>query len=292
MAVTELLQQDDETNAEEQEGSAEGQPADGQEPEGEQAEGAETSDEAAESGLVVTIGEESPPSDEEEQRSAPEWLRELRKRNRELTRENRELKARQVPAPETVKVGDKPTLEGCDFDAERFETELIAWTSRKRVAEEQAEKTRKAQEQAEADWQARLHTYRTAAAELKAKAKDFDDAEESVKSIFSVVQQGVMLSGADKPEILVYALGKNPKKAAELASISDPVKFAFAVAKLETQLKVQPRKAAPLPERAVRGSAPALSADSTLEKLREQASQTGDFTKVAAYKRQMRAKQT
>lgn len=286
MAVIEVIQ--DGEAADEQEQAQEAPQDAGSDAETTEA-SAESSEQTEEPGLVVTIGEEAPPSDED-QHSAPEWVRELRKTNREQARRIRELEQRQPAEPATVKVGDKPTLEGCDFDAERFESELEAWTVRKRAAEDKAAETRKAQEQAEAAWQARLATYRTAAAELKAKAKDFDEAEESVKSIFSVVQQGVMLNGADKPELLVYALGKNPKKAAELASISDPVKFAFAVAKLETQLKVQPRKAAPLPERAVRGSAPALSADSTLEKLREQAAQTGDYTKVAAYRKQMRAK--
>ena len=47
----------------------------------------------------------------------------------------------------------------------------------------------------------------------------------------------------------MYALGKNPKKAKELGEITDPVKFAFAVAKLETQLTVTSRKQVPPPEK-------------------------------------------
>jgi hypothetical protein len=56
-----------------------------------------------------------------------------------------------------------------------------------------------------------------------------------------------MLQGADNPALVVYALGKNPKKAKELSEIKDPVKFAFAVAKLEKELKVTNRRAAPHP---------------------------------------------
>ena len=69
----------------------------------------------------------------------------------------------------------------------------------------------------------------------------------------------------------------------------DPVKFAFAVAKLETQLKVTNRKAAPPPESTVRGTGRVSGAvDSTLERLRADAEKTGDYSKVMQYKRQKR----
>jgi hypothetical protein len=88
----------------------------------------------------------------------------------------------------------------------------------------------------------------------------------------------------------VYALGKNPKKLKELASITDPVKFAFAIAKLETQLKVSNKKPAPPPEKVVGGTAPIRGAvDSTLERLRADAERTGDYSKVFAYRKQKRA---
>ena len=68
------------------------------------------------------------------------------------------------------------------------------------------------------------------------------------------------------------------------------MKFSFAVAKLETQLKVTNRKAPP-PEKTVKtGTGRASAVDSTLERLREEAAKTGDMTKVIAYKRQQRAK--
>ena len=88
---------------------------------------------------------------------------------------------------------------------------------------------------------------------------------------------------------MIYALGKNPTKAKELSAINDPVKFAFAVAKLETQLKVTNRKAAPPPESTVRGTGRVSGAvDSTLERLRADAEKTGDYSKVMQYKRQKR----
>lgn len=244
--------------------------------------------EAAEEEVVVSIGEEPPPP--EEQTRAPEWVRELRKSHRELQRRNRELeeKVKTVAVEQKPQVGKKPTLEDLDYDAERYEAALQSWYEQKRRADDAEAKAREAAAAQERAWQAKLDAYGKAKAELK--VRDFEDAESFAQETFSVTQQGVMLQGAENPALVIYALGKNPAKAKELSSISDPVKFAFAVAKLEAQLKVTPRKAPPPPERAVRGTAPVSgTVDSTLERLREEAARTGDMSKVMAYRRQQKA---
>lgn len=245
--------------------------------------------------VVVTIGDEQP-SEEDQHTQAPAWVKELRKSQRELQRENRELKAKlqQGTAPQVepaIVMGKKPTLEDHDYDAEKFEQSLADWYERKRQADAQAEQARKSQEAQQAAWQERLNGYQAAKAALK--VPDYDDAEHAATETFSVTQQGVMLQGADNPALVIYALGKNPKKAKELAAIADPVKFAFAVAKLESQLKVTNRKAPPPPEKAIRGTGPVSGAvDSTLERLREEAASTGDMTKVIRYKAEQRRKQS
>ena len=112
-----------------------------------------------------------------------------------------------------------------------------------------------------------------------------------MQDTFNVTQQGVILQGAKRPELLIYALGKNPAKAKELAAIKDPVKFAFAAAELETKLKVADRKVTTEPERVVTGSARISgTVDSTLERLRAEAEKTGDMSKVLAYKRGLKRK--
>ena len=117
--------------------------------------------------------------------------------------------------------------------------------------------------------------------------RDYEDAEAFALETFNVTQQGIVLQGSDNPALIIYALGKSQKRAKELASIKDPVKFAFAVAKLETQLKVTNRKAAASPERTITSGGGRISGsvDSTLERLREEALKTGDLSKVMAYKR-------
>jgi len=236
--------------------------------------------------VVVSIGEESPPQEEEAR--APEWVRELRKANREKERKIRELEAKLNAAPTETKpvaLGKKPTLEDCDYDSEEYETKLAAWYEDKRQ-HDAAEADAQAQRDAEAKaWQDKLDSYAKARASLK--VRDYEDAEAVALETFNVTQQGIVLQGSDNPALIIYALGKNTSKAKELASITDPVKFAFAVAKLETQLKVTNRKAAASPERTINSGGGRISGsvDSTLERLREEALKTGDLSKVMAYKR-------
>lgn len=257
--------------------------------------GAEGSDDeasaAADDEVVVTIGEEAPPTEEEEQHAkAPEWVRELRKTSREDKRRIRELeeKLKSTAATEhnpVFKLGKKPTLEEHDYDTEKFEASLAQWYEDKRKSDEQATAAEAAAKKQQEAWQAKLDSYGKAKTSLK--VKDFEDAEIVTQDVLSVTQQGIILQGSENPALVVYALGKNPKKAKELASETDPVKFAFAVAKLETQLKVTNRKAPPPPEKTVHGSGGTSGAvDSTLDRLRADAEKTGDYSKVLQYKRQ------
>ena len=240
--------------------------------------------------VVVSIGEEAPPP--EEQTHAPEWVRELRKTNRELQRQNRELQNKLQTTAQTetkpVVLGVKPKLEDHDYDADKFEAALADWFERKRQADEASARQEAEVMNQQKAWKAKLDGYGKAKAELR--VKDFEDAEAVALELFNITQQGVMLQGADNPALVVYALGKNPKKAKELSDIKDPVKFAFAVAKLEKELKVTNRRAAPAPERIVSGTGRSSGAvDSTLERLREEAARTGNMTKVIQYRAQKRS---
>lgn len=247
----------------------------------------------AEEEITVSIGEESPP--QEEEKPAPEWVRDLRKNYRELQREKRELEARlnqrTTEAEKPITLGKKPTLEQFDYDAEKFEESLEEWYEQKRLVSEQQHKVELEQQAQQREWQNRLSAY--GEAKQKLKVKDYDEAEYAVQETFSQTMQGIILHGADDPALIVYALGKNPKKAKELAAINDPVKFAIAIGKLETQLKVSNKKSPPPPEKAIRGSGSGSgSVDSTLERLRAEAEKSGNMSKVIAYKQQLRKKST
>lgn len=234
--------------------------------------------------IEITIGDEPAPEPER----APEWVRELRKQHRELQKKVREYEEREKTATPAIQpLGPKPKLEDHDYDTERYEEALESWYRQRDLFEASKRQHEKQVEEAQRNWQAKLDSYGQAKDSLR--VKDFDEAESLVQETLNVIQQGVILSGADDPAKVVYALGKNPKKAKELAAITDPVKFSFAVAKLEAQLKVTQRKPPP-PESVPVSTGGSNAMDSTLEKLREEAARTGDMTKVLQYKRQMKSK--
>jgi hypothetical protein len=268
----------------------EAQDAQAAEPEAED----QASDTEGEQELKITLGGQTLTEPEPEAERAPEWVRDLRRSHRELQRKVREYEAREqtAPAAQTIPtLGAKPKLEDHDYDTDRYETALESWYKQKDAVESAKRQQQQQAEEQQRTWQSKLDGYAKAKTELK--VRDYEDAEATVQETLNVVQQGVVLQGAENPALVVYALGKNPKKAKELASISDPVKFAFAIAKLESQLKVTATRKPPPPERsAPAGNAPISgTTDSVLERLRVDAERTGDMTKVIAYRRQQRAKQ-
>ena len=242
--------------------------------------------------VVVTFGDEAPPPEPEPTPNSNP-LKLQRERIKELERQKSELedklRAKDAPIPETP-LGPKPKLEDYDYDADKFELAYDDWVGRKLQADEKAAQAQADARAKEEAWQAKLSDYGQAKAKLK--VPDYEEAEERIQQLFDVTQQGVMIAGADNPALLVYALGKHPAKAKELAAIKDPVKFAFAVAKLETQMKTtsRPRAAPPAPDTPIKSTAPSRSAvNATLERLDQEALRTGDRSKVVAYMRQMRS---
>lgn len=256
--------------------------------------------------LVVTLGDDDGSNDDDAEAAIEQLLgddqlkrnafarmrieaKDLKRQTRDQAQRLRELEAQLAtvrPVEADVVVGDKPTMESCDFDPEKFEAELIAWNDRKAKAEEKVKQRKQVEEEQNQRWRSRLADVDKAAAPLK----DAQAANETFSETFSPVQMGIVLAGPDDPKtsaMLRYALGKNPTKARELAKIQDPVKFAFAVAKLEGQLKVTNRKSAPAPDTVVRsGTAKgAVATENVLEKLRAEAQKTGDYSKVMAHKR-------
>jgi hypothetical protein len=86
----------------------------------------------------------------------------------------------------------------------------------------------------------------------------------------------------------MYVLGSYPNKLDEMSKIKDPVEFSFAIAKLETKLKkTVKRTPTTKPERTLTSSSGASVGSSQLhlDKLREKAAKTGDYSEVMAYKR-------
>ena len=251
-------------------------------------------DDNSEDEVVVLIEGESPPQEEEEEvAEAPKWVKELRKTHKDVVRKNRELeeKLKSLEKPkveEPVELGAKPTLREFDYDDEKFEAAIEAWHDRKlKVSAQEAEKTKQNKATQDA-WNAKVEAYNKARTDLK--VKDYDEVAANAGEVLNATQQGIIVAGSENPALVVYALGKNPKKAAELSKIQDPVQFAFAIAKLEGQLKVSSKRTAPPPENVLTAGTgrSSGSVDSTLERLRAEAEKSGDYSKVIAYKKSKR----
>lgn len=234
--------------------------------------------------LTIQIGDDEP----EEAEEAPEWVKELRRANREKDRRIRELEARDKPES---KLPEKPTLEGCDYDNAEFERKLEEWYEAKREHDTAEAEQRSLAEKQEQRWQQKLSRYDQGKVELG--AKDYDDVESVVMDILDEpfpginapdVRINIIKQGAKDPNTIIYALGRNPKKAAELAKIDDPVEFAFALGEMSAKMKVTKGKPPP-PEKKLTGAGTGGASDNHLDRLREEAARTGDYTKVMAYKR-------
>jgi hypothetical protein len=238
------------------------------------------------------VEEETPEAVEEvaEKVAAPDWVKELRKSHREAQRENRELKAQlDAQAPKKASsVGAKPKLEDFDYDAEEFEKALTTWFEQKRGEEAEIAQKVEAEKAQAKEWEDHVKAY----TELKGgyDATEFEEAENLVTDTLTPTQQGIIVQGAGNPAKVIYELGKNPAKVFELSRITDPIKFSFAVAKIETGSRMK-RKQPPPPERRVAGTAPITGGtEAKLERLRADAEKTGDYTAVVAYRRQLKRK--
>jgi hypothetical protein len=282
----------------EQETELQEDPPQGEEHEedGEASEAEENGDEGSgeEDETVVSIGEEEPPTSEASEGESTVFA-DLRKRYRELSRKAQQLEAQlqqgQPHQPQAPTLRAKPSLEGHEYDAEKYEADLEKWYAEKREAERQQEAHEAARRQVVEAQQKAVQAVQEkyVASRSALKVRDFQEAEDEVVANLSEWQRGIAVK-AKQPAELVYALGKNPKKLAELASIKDPVEFAFAVADLRREVKVTTRKATnkPAPETTVRGGSSGATPKATLERLEAEADRTGDRSKVIAYKRQQR----
>lgn len=265
-------------------------------------EGEQGSAEGEGADLVVTIGDPPPPAEGESEGAqdaephgpAPQWVRDMRRENRRLKRELASLQSQGQagkgelagpPAP-----GPKPTLPGCDWDADRYERDLEAWHERRRAADAATKAAAEKEAEAQKALQARVDAYQAGKAALR--VPDYEEAEEVVGGLFDATQQGILLHGADNPALLVLALGRNPAAAKELAAIRDPVQFAFRAAKIESMIKSSASPAnKPAPERRIAGgTAGAATTDQTLARLEREADRTGDRTAVIAYRRGLKNK--
>ena len=215
-------------------------------------------------------------------------VRDMRRKLREKERELAKLRTGNVAA-EQEDAGARPKLEDSAYDEDAHADKLIAWNERKRVAESRKTEAQHEAERQRAEWDAELETHRARSKALG--ARDYQDAEDTVTDAMNPVQQAVLVKASKDSAAVIYALGRNPARLAELAKIADPIKLAVAIVNLEGKMSITRKSAPPAPERAVRGSAPASSGvDRVAQRLETDAERTGDYTAFFAHNRAKRAK--
>jgi hypothetical protein len=246
---------------------------------------------------IITIGEPQELTEEQiadlEEEKLPK-IKEFRKAFKETSKKNRELEAKikELEAPHQAdqqpRYLAKPTLEGCEYDAEAYEAELLHWAAMQRRLQDDVISNQLKKESEEREWQGRVSKYEHDKSKLK--VSDFDSAEDAVLEMLSIPQQSLILKYCKDPARMVFAIGNAKEKAKELGKIQDPIQFALALQDIERDMKVTKRQSIEPEKRLNFGTGTVKhGAKNTahLEKLMEKAIETGDFTDVARYKKQM-----
>lgn len=240
--------------------------------------------------LALDGGSESP-SDEETKKEAPAWVTELRKQNRELKKQLKERAAETATTPEAApELGQKPSLESCDFDAAVLETKLDDWYTTKAKVET-AKAAKALVEQAESDkWNATVGKHNERVRELAARVPKAAEYVSDAELALSPTQKGMIVHTSPESHRLLAVLGKNPKLLEEVSSIKDPALFVRRV--VEVEMSLTGKKPRTAPERVLtgvstgeRGTAPGV--DAALERLETEADRTGDRSKIIKYRREL-----
>ena len=263
---------DDEQDIEDSEDDE--QDADGEE--------AESEDDSADDALDFSFDDDGDSSDPFKGQEAPEWVKKVREENREL---KRQLKQRESQQFEQQVLREKPTLDDHDYDSDAFEQDYAQWLTEKQQVDAQVHAERQKYQQYHERYKADVDA-------IKAKAPDYDEVELSVVDVLSEQKQGLLQMLVDNPAKVVYALGKNSPAQLERLSKLDDIQFAKQIVLMEMQMssKTKSRNQNKPKPKTHELEGAAGGADTRLAKLEAEADRTGDRSKVAAYKKQMKSK--
>ena len=250
---------------------------DEQDANGEEAESQDDSDDDA---LDFSFDDDGDSSDPFKGQEAPEWVKKVREENRELKRQLKQREAQQMPQQV---LREEPTLDDHDYDDEAFKQDYAQWLQEKQQIDAQVQAERQKYQQYHERYKADVDA-------IKAKAPDYDEVELSVVDVLSEQKQGLLQMLVDNPAKVVYALGKNSPAQLDRLSKLDDIQFAKQIVLMEMQMssKTKSRNQNKPKPKTHELEGAAGGADTRLAKLEAEADRTGDRSKVAAYKKQMR----
>ncbi len=268
-----------------------------------EADGAETElapEPEAEGEIEIAFADD--PAPEEEPADKPEetpLIRQLRQQLQEEAKAKKALAqqlaekelAAQLPPP--VEKPKRPTIADCDYDdakldaaLTKYEADLADWVEKKGEREAAAKEKADALIAAHTDWTQRLGNYNSQKAQLP--VTDFPKAEEAAKAALSLQQQSIIVRNIEKSAEFIYALGKNEAKLKELSAIKDADRFTAAVVRLEGKVKIE-RKGPPPPESKLPPARGGIMSNVSLDRLKKEAEQTGNYDRYFAAKRSLKS---
>ena len=216
-------------------------------------------------------------------KAAREAAKESARKAREAEERAAAIEAQYKPKEPEIK---RPTLEDCGFNEDVFAEKMAAFVTaedKRKAAATEEQNRQKASTEA---YQAKLAKYH----EDRTKVGVDDDAQARVVAKLSPQQQAALMDASMDPAKVVAALAKTPKVLDELAGIKEIHRFAYKLAQVEGKITMT-TKAPPPPESKLRGGLAAADtvARVPLEKLREKAQDSGDWSSYFSEKRRREA---
>ncbi|MFH3156310.1 scaffolding protein [Citrobacter freundii] len=234
------------------------------------------------------FGDEKLDSPTSEEAKDPALVKHLRSTIKEKDRELKELRrlsnqpAQQQPVIAQPPVMPKLTDPGIDYDEDLLQEKLEQWAKDNDQYKEQQRVIKQQQEMLNEQLKAKVTNYQQRVKSLKVRG--FADAEQIVREEIPVSIQDTILLEAEKPEMVVLALGRNAELRKQLAETTNPVALGRLLERIESKAKTMPKaktNAATTPE--VKGSNGAVI--NNLDKLKAKALETGDWTPYFAAKK-------
>jgi hypothetical protein len=242
------------------------------------------------------LDEDGNPVEVDEEEEDPDVLvsnpvRQLRTVNRAIAKEKKILEQENLrlkkqlestTAPKVEELPPEPQMsdDGIDYDADKYKEALLQWHQKKQkietVKEQQNLKAKKVQES--------FDTKVQAFEKEKVNYKGIDVAQKAVEDALDINKQGILVYYAQKPALIVKALGSNPVLLSQLSAIEDPIEFALKIKDIELKVNDKMKKAPPPEPRVNGGAAPKVAGnhEKVLQKLRAE----GKFMDASRYKKQ------
>lgn len=232
--------------------------------------------------VVVSFGD-----DQDDKPQDSSTIKKMRETISTQNRQIKDLKKTQAKTDEMPALGAKPTLEGSDYDEDKFSDDLNKWHDEKREHENVEQAKNDALEQQDKAWKGRVDEYRSGFTAFE--SDDVDEAEATVKGVLSDMQHNTLIETFGKGAApLIVGLAADDDRLEELSKIKSIARFIAAATRLEMSMKVTPRKPSTSPESSVSGSGGSNMGDTTLDKLEAEADKTGNRSAIIAHKRKMR----